>query len=340
MLILEARPQGSTYPQLTQAPIDTYANFLNFFRGGHTIDDNVMGRVVADTLQGAALKISLTSGYLTKTKNMAMPNDSVADIFLTPSGSELIQAAVDRKFCELAVELARKSIPEDKEPHPFVGVVVVRDGEMLATGFRGETGKGGDHGEFCALKKLTDDVDKVDLTGCTVYTTLEPCSTRKPNKTPCANRLINARATRVVYGLGDKDETVYGHIQLQEAHIPVGVFPQDLIDELQEMNERWSGTRRQLEVAPPSNGGTSTLANASYYKTGTSMTDNTHFFVRLPKDDGGFFTVEDINKNVLAWGRTVQEIAMKWHQIDNQKVIIEGMQRVSSGSSHPLLTLR
>ena len=31
-------PQGAAYPQLTQAPLNNYAEFLNFFRGGHTID--------------------------------------------------------------------------------------------------------------------------------------------------------------------------------------------------------------------------------------------------------------------------------------------------------------
>jgi hypothetical protein len=41
MLITKKRPQGSIYPQITQAPITTYADFLNFFRDGHTIDDNV-----------------------------------------------------------------------------------------------------------------------------------------------------------------------------------------------------------------------------------------------------------------------------------------------------------
>jgi hypothetical protein len=34
-------PQGMIYPQITQAPISTYRDFLNFFRGGHTIDDNL-----------------------------------------------------------------------------------------------------------------------------------------------------------------------------------------------------------------------------------------------------------------------------------------------------------
>ena len=41
MLIHEKLPQGSLYPQLTQAPTN-YTEFLNFFRGGQTLDDNTL----------------------------------------------------------------------------------------------------------------------------------------------------------------------------------------------------------------------------------------------------------------------------------------------------------
>jgi pyrimidine deaminase RibD-like protein len=345
MLILKKLPQGAIYPQLTQAPTSTYADFLNFFRGGHTIDDNVDAGAVAATLQAAMLKVSISSGYLTKTRSVAIPDEFLADIFLTASGQELIQTAVDRKFCRMAADLAPKSIPEnDGKPHPYVGVVVVKDENVIATGFRGETGKGGDHGEFCALKKVNADVDNVDLSGCTVYTTLEPCTERKPGKTPCANRLIDGKVARVVYGLADKDETVYGHCSIVEAGIKIWLFPNDLMSELQVLNKKWSETRRKpkaLEVPeflPPPND-TSPLANVEYYKPGTSMADNTRFYVRPPKEGGGFFTVEDAAKKVLAGGRTLQEIALKWRQMDDQKVIVEGLQRNSSGSSNQLLNL-
>jgi len=104
----------------------------------------------------------------------------------------------------VAIAEARKSVAEDDRLHPHVGVVIVRDGKVLSTGHRGETGDG-DHGEYCAIKKFNADVDNADLSGCTVYTTLEPCTKRK-TKMPCTERLIKAKAARVVYGLADKDE--------------------------------------------------------------------------------------------------------------------------------------
>jgi pyrimidine deaminase RibD-like protein len=335
MLIHEKLPQGTIYPQITQTPT-TYADFLDAFRGGHTIDDNLGAFVIAETLQAAMLKIAIASGHLTKTRGKASPNESLADIFLTELGTELIQTAVDRKFCEIAIAESRKSIAEDDgEPHPYVGAVVVKDGKVLAAAYRGETGAGR-HAEYCALRKINDDVDNVDLSGCTVYTTLEPCSERKPSKTPCTNRLIDGKALRVVSGMPDKDESVYGHSSLAEAGIEIGFFPKDLMQELLALNKSWSDSRRAKQGVPPPND-TPPLANVTYYKPGTSMLDNTHMFVRPPKDVSGFYTVEDADKNVLAHGRTLEDIAIKWRQIDNQRVIVEKLVRQSWGGSSQLL---
>src|SRR5271165_3994193 len=318
MLIHKKLLQGYVYPQITQAPTNDYADFLNFFRGGHTIDDNLGATAIANTLQAAMLKTAIASGHLTKSKNTAIPDEFLADISLTKSGSDLIQTALDRTFCEMAIAEARKSIAEDDgEPHPYVGVVIVKDGKILATGYRGESGDG-DHGEYCALKKLNE----ADVQGATIYTTLEPCSTRKPPKKPCTDRLIDSKVARVVSGMADKDESVYGHSSLVEARIEIAFFPSDLMQELLVLNKQWSDSRRSKQGVPPPND-TAPLANVSYYKPGTSMADNTHMFVRPPKEAGGFFTVEDSAKNVLAYGRTFEEIATEWRRIDAHKVIVE-----------------
>jgi pyrimidine deaminase RibD-like protein len=335
MLIHQKQPSG-IYPQLTQAPIRTYDEFLYFFRGGHTIDDNLTARVVRDTVQHAMLTTALMSGHLTRKKNMAVPDEFLVDIQLTKSGLALVQNALDRTFCEQAIILARKSVAEDSRLHPHVGVVIVKDGEVLARGYRGETGAG-DHGEYCAIKNFNADVDNADLRGCTVYTTLEPCTERK-TKTPCTSRLIKARVARVVYGLADKDESVYGHPSLVEAGIEIGFFPHDLIQELVALNRSWSDSLR-LEQGFPLPNNTPPLASVAYYKPGTSMSDNTHFFVRPPWTDGGFFTVEDAAKNVLAYGQTLEEIAIEWRRMDDQKRIKERLVRQSAGSSSQLLNL-
>jgi len=99
MLIKEKLPQGHIYPQITQAPIN-YFDFLNFFRGGQTIDDNLGATVIANSLQANLLKAAITSGHLRKTKNMVMPNESLADIFLTDEGAQQLTTPQSEQFVD------------------------------------------------------------------------------------------------------------------------------------------------------------------------------------------------------------------------------------------------
>jgi pyrimidine deaminase RibD-like protein len=321
MLIHEKLQPGLIYPQLTKFPAN-YVDFLAAFRDGQTVDNN-MYLTTANTPQTTLYKAALLSGYL-RTEGNPIQGESLLDIFLTNTGAESILVPQDRPFCERAVELAKKSVAEDDRLHPYVGVVIVKDGKILATGYRGESGNG-DHGEYCALKKINEDVDKVDLSGCTVYTTLEPCSKRKPPKKPCATRLITAKATRVVSGMPDKDSEVYGLSSLAEAGIHIGLFPNDLMQELLALNKNWSDSRRSERIVPPND--TAPIANVSYYKPGSSMSNNIRLFVRPSKDPDGFFTIEDNDRNVLAQGKTLEEIGVEWNRINTQKRVVEKLVR-------------
>jgi pyrimidine deaminase RibD-like protein len=336
MLIHEKLPPGHIYRQITQFSTN-YVEFLAAFHGGQTIDNNLTANSIAITAQAQMLQIAITSGHLTK-KGNPIQGEALLDIFLTEEGAEQILTPQDKQFCKMAVELGHKSKAEDDgEPHPYVGAVVVRDGKLISTGYRGETGEGR-HAEYCALRKINEDVDNVDLSGCTVYTTLEPCSQRSPKKKACADRLIKGGIERVVFGMPDKDESVYGHVSLTEAGIDVALFPKSLIQELIALNKKWSDTRRQPEVVPPPNRA-GHLADAQYNKPGTPMTDNIHLYVRPPKDEGGFYTVEDNGYKVWAYDRTFDGIAVKWRQVNDRLRIIEKMNRVGSGSTDQRLGL-
>lgn len=134
----------------------------------------------------------------------------------------------------LAIREARRSRPEDDRPHPRVGVVVVREGEALASACRGDRAPG-EHAEYGALEgKLASE----RLAGCTVYTTLEPCTTRNHPKVPCADRLIQRRVARVVIGALDPDQRITGKgvLRLRRAGIAVDLFPPDLMAEVEEIN--------------------------------------------------------------------------------------------------------
>ncbi|MCI0722603.1 MAG: deaminase [Acidobacteria bacterium] len=147
----------------------------------------------------------------------------------------------------LAIREARRSLPEDDKPHPYVGVVVVRDGEVLASACRGDRATG-DHAEFGALeKKLKSD----KVAGCTVYTTLEPCTTRNHPKVPCAERLIERRVGRVVIGALDPDQRITGRgvLRLRRAGIAVDLFPPDLMAEVEELNRDFIRDREMHAAA-------------------------------------------------------------------------------------------
>ena len=135
------------------------------------------------------------------------------------------RAQADCVFEQMAVEEARLSVSEDNRAHPKVGAVVVKNSKVVSKAHRGENPKC--HAEFIALEgKLPDDV----VAGSTVYTTLEPCTTRNHPKIPCAQRLIERRVSRVVIGMLDPNPAIRGMGEqvLNDAGIETQLFPRDL----------------------------------------------------------------------------------------------------------------
>jgi pyrimidine deaminase RibD-like protein len=156
-------------------------------------------------------------------------------------GSATSDQSDDWKFAKMAVEEARKSISESADPpNPKVGAVVVKDGKVLTTAHRGELAKS--HAEYIALERK---LENESLAGATVYTTLEPCTSRGPDKIPCAERLVARKVARVVMGMLDPDERVHGRGQmnLRKADIATDFFPKDLMKEVEELNRDFTRDR-------------------------------------------------------------------------------------------------
>jgi pyrimidine deaminase RibD-like protein len=187
----------------------------------------------------------------------------------------------DRRFALLAIEEALKSVPEDGRPHPRVGAIVVKDGNVLAKAHRGEKPKS--HAEFVALEdKLSQDL----VAGATVYTTLEPCTTRKHPKIPCAQRLIDRKVRRVVIGMLDPNPDIRGRGDqvLSEAGIEVQLFPRDLRAQVEEMNRDFIRAQKQRQTAV----GSSEASHGNALTNATLESDPKEFWEqrkKLPETD-------------------------------------------------------
>lgn len=87
-------------------------------------------------------------------------------------------------------------------PNPRVGCVIVKDNQLIAEGWHCRAGEA--HAEVNALRNAGD-----KARNATAYVTLEPCS--HTGKTgPCANALIAAGISRVVYAMQDPNPLVSG----------------------------------------------------------------------------------------------------------------------------------
>jgi diaminohydroxyphosphoribosylaminopyrimidine deaminase/5-amino-6-(5-phosphoribosylamino)uracil reductase len=87
-------------------------------------------------------------------------------------------------------------------PNPWVGCVLVRDGEVVGEG--ASLPPGSAHAEAGALAQAGE-----RARGATAYVTLEPCS-HHGRTPPCADALIAAGVARVVAALEDPDPKVAG----------------------------------------------------------------------------------------------------------------------------------
>jgi len=154
----------------------------------------------------------------------------------------------DVRYMEMAVAQARRCVPEDENPHPFVGVVVVTADGKVTTAYRGELDPG-QHAEFVALERK---LGNQNVAGATVYTTLEPCTTRSHPKVPCADRLVDRRVRRVFIGMLDPNPDILGKgvLRLRQANIEVQFFHPDLMAQVEDLNRDFirAQTSRKLEV--------------------------------------------------------------------------------------------
>lgn len=120
----------------------------------------------------------------------------------------------DELLMRLALDQARNAWTLGEVP---VGALVVKDGEVIATGFNQPIGTHDPtaHAEIMALRAAAAIVGNYRLPGCELFVTLEPC-------VMCAGAMLHARLARVVYGAADPKTGAGGSI--------VNLFAQDQLN--------------------------------------------------------------------------------------------------------------
>ncbi|MFI5038046.1 MAG: bifunctional diaminohydroxyphosphoribosylaminopyrimidine deaminase/5-amino-6-(5-phosphoribosylamino)uracil reductase RibD, partial [Solirubrobacterales bacterium] len=108
----------------------------------------------------------------------------------------------DKAHLARAIELAQRGAGAVR-PNPVVGAVVARDGEILGEGWHREFGAA--HAEVNAIEECGLE----DLSGATLYVSLEPCC-HEGNTPPCTDAILQAGLRRVVVASDDPSEKASG----------------------------------------------------------------------------------------------------------------------------------
>lgn len=119
----------------------------------------------------------------------------------------------NEKYMKMAVEEARCGIHHG-HGGPF-GTVIVKDGKVVAKGHNRvvELNDPTCHGEIDAIRRACKELGTFDLSGCTLYTTGEPCPM-------CFTACLWANIDKVYYGcdiaenemIGFRDNDFYGKV--------------------------------------------------------------------------------------------------------------------------------
>ena len=99
----------------------------------------------------------------------------------------------DEEMMRQCLDLARVALEKGDSP---VGSLIVKDGRVVARGVEAVKARSDPtaHAEIEALRSACERLQTLDLSGCVLYTNVEPCWM-------CSYAIRQTRITRVVFGL-------------------------------------------------------------------------------------------------------------------------------------------
>jgi len=160
---------------------------------------------------------------------------------------------VSAYFLNEALNEAQKADPKSVRPNPLVGAVVVDENQVIVgRGYHQKVGT--PHAEVHAIA----DAEKngADLSKCTLYVTLEPCS-HHGRTPPCTDLILKHGIRKVVIGSLDPNPLVSGIELLRSKGVAVEI---ELSTEIEELNRVFFSNQKerrpyyQFKLAMSANG--------------------------------------------------------------------------------------
>lgn len=147
-----------------------------------------------------------------------------------------MEQEIVEELMRIAIDNGKESVSEDGKLSPKVGAAIFKNGEILGAAFRGQLGEG-DHAEYTLFEKI---LEGKNVSGATLFTTLEPCTHRNNHK-PCSDWIIEKGIKHVYIGMLDPNPKIYnnGCKKLKEAGVEISYFPRFLRDEIISDNSKF-----------------------------------------------------------------------------------------------------
>lgn len=187
-----------------------------------------------------------------------------------------VQILNDNDGMALALELAAKGM-YTTTPNPRVGCVIVRDGEVIGSGYTQPAGQA--HAEIMAMRDAHERGH--DVRGATAYVTLEPCN-HHGRTPPCSDALVRAGLGRVVAAITDPNPLVAGQGMAKLAAAGIDASSGLLKDEAYEMNIGFFSRMQRkrpwvrMKAAASLDGMTALHSGESQWITGTEARADGH----------------------------------------------------------------
>jgi tRNA(adenine34) deaminase len=130
---------------------------------------------------------------------------------------------LDESFMRRCLALAEASLESGETP---VGALVARGDQILGEGLEGSRSllDPSAHAEVQAIRAVCQREQSLDLAGCTLYTTVEPCVL-------CAYAIRRTGIGRVVYGVpaGQAGGVTSRYAILTDADLPGWLWPPEIV---------------------------------------------------------------------------------------------------------------